>query len=530
MAFETYTVDGNLLDVLGVGAPSGPSQLRRITAYAEPSQPVISDTDTNQQRFGNVVIPVMEDGAFEVDLVGTGEDSLAGWTIVVEWRDSSPAATKVTTTRFGPFPLTEDRTFAEILADGFLALVPVTIETLETVYAARDEAQAAAATATQLATSDGQTAFNVENGPLTAAALSATFEQQAPDIIADQLADNPDIAAEAALLAQSDAGLVLKTDPGAPVSVAYELNEQILPRAEIDVAGRSPSLDLPDGTVYQSRHKADIITTPDGKTQLEPLLEYDGKLYEKSELDTSGGLTYGRRPDGGHFIGRFAFGRLESQWTGKKVLVVGTSITEGYNATNVGGVRQGFIVKAIRDAHGALLDNQGVASSRIMWLGNNALSLGATQAELTGAGYDPAQSYEVKVLGKNADLYIFDHGYNDRSGTLGTITDTNPNTFYGAFNRVIGALLTEKPSAQIAFITPPSLYSPVGGGLNAGTAEKRTAIFALGEKYCAPVLDLSIRAGMNATQAGTFLPDTVHPSQEAHDRMARQLDHFLRGI
>lgn len=215
----------------------------------------------------------------------------------------------------------------------------------------------------------------------------------------------------------------------------------------------------------------------------------------------------------------------DAPWVGLNIGAVGTSITAGGNATGLNGY-----IKQAGAMLGCTMDNQGVGSSGIVWNGTRALSLGATRAQLTAAGFNPNQSYETKVLGKNKDLWIFDHGYNDRDLPIGTIDSMDSGTFYGAYNTVISALLAEKPTQQFVFLTPHSLYSPVSGGYNANTNAIRTAILALAAKYKAPVLDFTSTLQLSASQAAALLPDGVHPNDALHTRAARQLYHFIRGV
>jgi hypothetical protein len=358
---------------------------------------------------------------------------------------------------------------------------------------------------------------------------------QVTDAVGEALDDlDPDLFATPAAAAVDDAvaglSLVKTTDPGAPVTRGVEVNGVVYQEVTYDAADRMSEGTMSDGTRHVPRLRVERVTDLRSTTNPGGAIEVGGVTYDYVELDQADRVAYGERADGGRFIGRLRTGRMECHWTGKKAVVLGTSITEGFNAPVVGGVRMGFVVKALRDDIGMVLDNQGVASSGIVWDGTRALSLSATQAELTAAGFDPAQSYEVKVLGKNADLYLFDHAYNDRTKNIGSINDADPATFYGAYNRVIGALLAEKPTAQIAFITPPSLYTPAPAGLQAGTSAARLAVLALAEKYAAPVLDLSLRLQMSATQSIALASDGVHPDDPTHTRMSRQLAAFVRSI
>jgi lysophospholipase L1-like esterase len=211
-------------------------------------------------------------------------------------------------------------------------------------------------------------------------------------------------------------------------------------------------------------------------------------------------------------------------WKGKKIGAVGTSITVGASA----GSNNGYI-NQLRDMLQCDLDNQGVGSSGITFDGAQDYSLSATQAELIAAGRSPTYSYEVKMIGKNYDLWIFDHCINDSSAPLGTISSTDKSTFYGAYNHVIAALLTDNPTQRFMFVAPISVYAP-SNSYNANADARRTALFALADKYKAPIIDLTSLVQLSASQAATFQADGLHPNQEAHDRAARLMYEFIKRL
>lgn len=216
----------------------------------------------------------------------------------------------------------------------------------------------------------------------------------------------------------------------------------------------------------------------------------------------------------------------DAPWAGLKIAAVGTSITAGAAATG----NNGYIPRLAQMLQ-CQVQNNGVGSSGIVWDGLRALSLGATQAQLTAAGFSPLQSYEVKVLGQAADLFIFDHGYNDRDMPIGTIADATAATFYGAYNKVLGALIAERPSQRFMLITPHSVFSPFAEGQHATTENIRQAMLALAQKYCCPILDWTYTTQLSASQASTFLPgDGVHPNDAWHAMATRVLYQFIKGI
>jgi len=218
-------------------------------------------------------------------------------------------------------------------------------------------------------------------------------------------------------------------------------------------------------------------------------------------------------------------------WAGRKIVAVGTSIEANFGAANY--------LSTAAQWHRAQFDNQAVGSSGIVWDGARALSLGATQAELTAAGFAPAQSYEVKLLGKGADLYHFGHCYNDRTMPLGTITSTDRSTFYGAYNAVITELLADNPDARMCFVGAPSVYTPTGQvespdslGRNGKTLEKIEALRLIAEKWGSPFLDMSRVSGCNVitSVSGIYQYDNIHPNSTLNLMMARIIYDFWRQV
>lgn len=231
-------------------------------------------------------------------------------------------------------------------------------------------------------------------------------------------------------------------------------------------------------------------------------------------VDESGFIDVGRVP--------------EMRWRDKKIIWVGTSIPAGNSPS--------YPAQAGEDLQANLV-NEAAGSSHINWYGTDALSLSATIAELTAAfPGNEGQSYENKLIGKGADLVVFDHGYNDRwmvSAYLGAF-DSDRTTFYGAFSYVIEALYADNPSVKIAFVVPPSRYTgAIGAGGASTTATNdalRGAIFAVAAYYGAPIIDLPRLCGFNATNHLLYFPDGIHPSQAATDHIARVLYHALKGV
>lgn len=95
-------------------------------------------------------------------------------------------------------------------------------------------------------------------------------------------------------------------------------------------------------------------------------------------------------------------------------------------------------------------------------------------------------SYQLyQQIGADADYIIIKYGINDATGinqgqiTLGTITDTSINTFYGAWNTVMSWLVANRPKAKIGIIA----------GNDIADQNVITAIKEIAQKYGAAMFD-----------------------------------------
>lgn len=111
----------------------------------------------------------------------------------------------------------------------------------------------------------------------------AILPDKLADAIVDFVADNPDVIEEAAALAQSDAGLARKSDPGIPRSEVTDLGSDF---AEIDDAGNLiRRVRLTNGANYMPRVEADRIEITDGpSTEVLQTVE----RYLKGSADAEG--------------------------------------------------------------------------------------------------------------------------------------------------------------------------------------------------------------------------------------------------
>ena len=100
--------------------------------------------------------------------------------------------------------------------------------------------------------------------------------------------------------------------------------------------------------------------------------------------------------------------------------------------------------------------------------------------------------------------YIIISGGND--GTIGTITDTQPTTLYGALNNAISYYKTNLPSAKIILVTPPDRYNEEAR-MDAQADIYRNVKNATSGIY---LCDLHTLCGLNQSNINDYTIDGVH--------------------
>ena len=126
------------------------------------------------------------------------------------------------------------------------------------------------------------------------------------------------------------------------------------------------------------------------------------------------------------------------------------------------------------------------------------------------------------------DYVVVAYGHNDRSNSVavGTITSTNDDDFYGAYNNGIGKLLTQYPHLQFLLIAP---YDRV---TLTGTIEPyANAIKDIGHKFRFPILDWYLTSGVNEKTASVFLdPDLLHPSSKGYEHLGNKTGSWIASV
>ena len=216
----------------------------------------------------------------------------------------------------------------------------------------------------------------------------------------------------------------------------------------------------------------------------------------------------------------------------KKIGFLGDSITVGVGTSNsennyVGTRFPDLFAKAA----GAIAYNYGVSGTRI-----------ARQA--VPIAYEPeAGHYILRVDNMEPDLDVVvvfggtnDFGHGD--APLGTFSDRDDNTFYGALHSLIVKLINKYPKAVLVFLTPlhrDGEYTLINSfGLRREPLIKYiNAIREVAEYYAIPVLDLYKNSGMQPSVdiiRELYLPDGLHPSDLGAKKISDMLYSFLNTL
>lgn len=113
-------------------------------------------------------------------------------------------------------------------------------------------------------------------------------------------------------------------------------------------------------------------------------------------------------------------------------------------------------------------------------------------------------------------------------GTLGSASDTSfdRTTFLGAYKATIRHILASNPEIAIYIATPLHRnnrgYSSETVNLAGHTLrDYRDAVFAIGEMYGIPVVDMFAESGINARNLSVYTSDGLHPNAKGYERMSR---------
>ena len=214
---------------------------------------------------------------------------------------------------------------------------------------------------------------------------------------------------------------------------------------------------------------------------------------------------------------------------GKKINVLGDSITEGAGVAGAGNI---FWQRLGQSAE-AVVRGYGIGGTRIA-------------RQLKPADPDARENRHfatrVEEMDPDADIVLVFGGTNDfghGDAPLGRMTDRSDDTFYGACHDLCLKLLNKSPTATIVFLTP--LYRGWEGRLvnergvrNVTDLEGyRQAIEEVASYYSFPVYRWEREVGIQPNipeVAKRYMPDQLHPNDAGHAIMAARLQAFLENL
>lgn len=182
MAISLYTVTGNASDLIGVDFDARKLKVVVSTNLSRTEAPF--DLEHNKVLLGGGIVWPDSAGAFEIpDLVGFDSDDVnpVGVQYKFDLKYVDKSTKQETTWTSGWVSITEDSDLKDLIAEQYvpptyLSAAVATLQELVDEGATQLEQQEEIS---GLANSDAAQAYNVDNGPLTGAALSATIEDTA---------------------------------------------------------------------------------------------------------------------------------------------------------------------------------------------------------------------------------------------------------------------------------------------------------------------------------------------------------------
>ena len=209
--------------------------------------------------------------------------------------------------------------------------------------------------------------------------------------------------------------------------------------------------------------------------------------------------------------------------TGKKVVFLGDSITEGAGTSDIEHRYTNVFAKLA----GCEIFVDGIGGSRF-----------ANQKKPTNERHDRYFISRVDALPKEADIVVVFGGTNDfghGDAPFGTFEDRTENTFYGAAHTLCRRLIEKYPAATIVFMTPLHRITEAATTNEIGLPCKPLkayveAIREVCEYYSIPVLDLYKVSGMQPLVEiikTSYMPDGLHPNDAGAEKIAKLLKNFL---
>lgn len=215
------------------------------------------------------------------------------------------------------------------------------------------------------------------------------------------------------------------------------------------------------------------------------------------------------------------------QLSGKTVLFLGDSITEGVGASSP----ERSYVPVFQRLSGANAVNYGIGGTRIA----------RQRRPSQPPEFDRDFVSRVDEMQPEADVVVVFGGTNDfghGDAPMGTFDSRDVYSFYGALHLLCERLIEKYTGAAIIFLTPLHRLSEEQTINEIGLSVQPLhcyveAIQKVAGYYALPVLDLFHTSGIQPRLEASriaYMPDGLHPSDAGAERIARRLIAFLGSL
>ena len=231
-----------------------------------------------------------------------------------------------------------------------------------------------------------------------------------------------------------------------------------------------------------------------------------------------------------------------------KVLVCcGDSITYGVDMDEEGFVERTIemyeqnstgVISQVSDSIVRATYGYQIAARNNMIFCNAGISGSTMQDVLNKAGFSKENGRYTK-LPTQIDYLTIWFGWNDNAyGTLGTISDTTNESYYGGFNVVMPYLINKYPYTKICLCVPFLDESEKALHI-------RQAVRDLANKWGVACWDnyqggtplyygkepsVGLETSIRNSNRAKFQANGAHPNYKGHRQISNMLEHFLRGI
>ena len=215
-------------------------------------------------------------------------------------------------------------------------------------------------------------------------------------------------------------------------------------------------------------------------------------------------------------------------WDDKSAVFVGDSITAGTGTTKI--------------YYEYLKESLGFGSVTAMGVPGSCISTASDYGQKNQPLINRYQNVP------SADLIVVFMGTNDygHETPLGSITDSQDGTFYGALNIIIPALVEMHPSSKIVFVTPlhrygfgtskilgtKFTYDNIPNGVGATLENYVNAVKNVCKNNGVSVIDLYTESTLDPTEAEAreqYMPDGLHPNAAGHKVIAEIIESHIRS-